>query len=84
MKQGLIINLLKGMRPGAVTGLTVGAWTDRRPGFNPIDPAEADSEDNLFSRVEPNIPPKVGIKSSIMLLKKIRENLSRVVHANIS
>jgi hypothetical protein len=53
-----------GCRPKVPLHLTMGAWVDRQPGFNPHETSEGDSvieedgdEDKIFRRVNPNLPP---------------------------
>ena len=47
--------------------MPLGAWIDRKDGFNPIDPSSTpEDEENLdddahLRYVDPNIPPKVSV-----------------------
>ena len=54
-----------GCRPKVVRHLTMGAYTDKKPGFNPRCTEGEDSEleesyqgEKIFRRVDPNLPPK--------------------------
>ena len=54
-----------GCRPKVVRHLIMGAWVDKKPGFNPHNVSDEDSvieeEDNgdkIFRRVNPNLPPR--------------------------
>ena len=54
-----------GCRPVVLLKLTVGAWVDKQPGFNPYNTTEDDrtvdeenGEDKIYRRVNPNLPPK--------------------------
>ena len=54
-----------GCRPVVLLKLTVEAWVDKKPGFNPYKVSnddcvvdEEDGKDKIYRRIDPNLPPK--------------------------
>ena len=54
-----------GCRPVVLLKLTLGAYVDKQPGFNPYEVSnedcivdEEDGNDKIYRRVDPNVPPR--------------------------
>ena len=54
-----------GCRPVVLLKLTIAAWVDKKPGFNPYNISkddcivdEEDGKDMIYRRIDPNLPPK--------------------------
>ena len=56
-----------GVRSKVPRCMPLGAWIDRKDGFNPLDPSaeaeddENEGDDDYLRYVDPNIPPKVSV-----------------------